>query len=58
MIEDLGGVAYAYARSADVAPIIIEQKNARNIREDAMLTTGFDPERAFLFDPETGARLR
>jgi lactose/L-arabinose transport system ATP-binding protein len=58
VIEDLGGVAYAYARSADVAPIIIEQKNARNIREDAMLTTGFDPERAFLFDPETGARLR
>jgi lactose/L-arabinose transport system ATP-binding protein len=58
VIEDLGGVAYAYARSAEEAPLIIEQKNARNIREDTMLTTGFDPARAFLFDPETGARLR
>ena len=58
VIEDLGGVAYAYARSAEVAPLIIEQKNARHMREDAMLTTGFDPARAFLFDPETGFRLR
>ena len=58
VIEDLGGVAYAYARSEDEAPIIIEQKNARGIREDMMLTTGFDPERAFLFDPDTGIRVR
>ena len=29
VVEDLGGVAYAYARSAEESPLIIEQKNAR-----------------------------
>jgi len=58
VVEDLGGVAYAYARSAEESPLIIEQKNARGLREDSEFTTGFDPARAFLFDPASGQRLR
>jgi len=58
VVEDLGGVAYAYARSAEEAPLIIQQRNARGLREDAMLSTGFDPAHAFLFDPGTGSRIR
>ena len=54
VVEDLGGVAYAYARSAEEAPLIIQQRNARGLREDTMLSTGFDPARAFLFDPASG----
>jgi lactose/L-arabinose transport system ATP-binding protein len=58
VIEDLGGVAYAYARSEEAAPLIIQQRNARGLREDTVLSTGFDPVRAFLFDPQTGKRIR
>jgi lactose/L-arabinose transport system ATP-binding protein len=58
VIEDLGGVAYAYARSAEESPLVIQQRNARGLREDTMLSTGFDPKRAFLFDPATGLRVR
>jgi lactose/L-arabinose transport system ATP-binding protein len=58
VVEDLGGVAYAYARSAEEAPLIIQQRNARGLREDTMLSTGFDPAHAFLFDPGTGSRIR
>jgi lactose/L-arabinose transport system ATP-binding protein len=58
VIEDLGGVAYAYARSAEETPLVIQQRNARGLREDTVLATGFDPERAFLFDRQSGRRIR
>jgi lactose/L-arabinose transport system ATP-binding protein len=58
VIEDLGGVAYAYARSAEESPLIIQQRNARSLKEDTMLSTGFDPARAYLFDLQTGKRVR
>lgn len=58
VVEDLGGVAYAYAGAGEDSPLIIEQKQARDIHEDAELSVGFDPARAFLFDAENGLRLR
>jgi lactose/L-arabinose transport system ATP-binding protein len=58
VIENLGGVSYAYTRSEDHAPLIIELKGDRNAAEDTVLETGFDPGKAFLFDRATGLRLR
>ena len=57
VMENLGGVSFAYARSECEQPFVIELKN-RKAREGEQLQTGFDPERALLFDPETGLRLR
>jgi lactose/L-arabinose transport system ATP-binding protein len=58
VIENLGGVSYAYTRSDDNAPLIIELKDAGSLSEDTVLEIGFDPARAFLFDRATGIRLR
>ena len=58
VVEDLGGVSYTYSRASGEAPLVIEQKNVRGLREDTMLDTGFDPSRALLFDAATGLRLR
>jgi lactose/L-arabinose transport system ATP-binding protein len=58
VIENLGGVSYAYTRPDEHAPLIIELKGNRNAAEDAVLETGFNPQQAFLFDSATGLRLR
>ncbi len=58
VIENLGGVSYAYTRSDEHAPLVIELKGDRSASEDSVLEIGFDPARAFLFDRETGLRLR
>jgi lactose/L-arabinose transport system ATP-binding protein len=57
VMENLGGVSFAYARSDAEQPFVIELKN-RTAREGEMLKTGFDPERALLFDLETELRIR
>ena len=57
VVENLGGVSFAYARSECEQPFVIELKN-RKAREGEQLQTGFDPARALLFDPRSGLRLR
>ncbi|WP_025772031.1 ABC transporter ATP-binding protein [Thioalkalivibrio sp. HK1] len=58
VIENLGGIAYAYARTEDGNPLIIDIKGDRNVVEGKDFTARFDAARAYLFDPETGLRLR
>ena len=59
VIEHLGGSSFFYARTAPgVDPLTIERRDAREGRVGETIETGFDPARAFLFDEETGERLR
>ena len=59
VIEHLGGASYFYARTAPgVDPLTIERRDAREGRIGETIETGFDPARAFLFDAETGLRIR
>jgi lactose/L-arabinose transport system ATP-binding protein len=58
VVENLGGTAFAYARTADSAPLTIEIKGNRGLKEGDTLNTGFDPRNAFLFDKTSGARIR
>ena len=59
VIEHLGGSSFFYARTAPgVDPLTIERRDAREGRVGETIETGFDPERAFVFDEGTGLRLR
>ena len=58
VIENHGGTSYAHSRSDDVAGLTIDMKGARGAKEGALLEIGFNPERAFLFNVETGKRIR
>jgi len=58
VVEHLGGSSFAYGPSGTDEPLTIEFKEGRQVQEGAKLETGFDPARAFLFDPETGRRIR
>jgi lactose/L-arabinose transport system ATP-binding protein len=57
VLENLGGVAFAYANSGYEQQFVVELKN-RNAEEGEMLKAGFDPASALLFDPKTGRRIR
>jgi len=58
LTEALGGVSYDYVRSDNGESLIIEERG--DVRSDAGVRVGlkFDPARAYLFDEETGQRLR
>jgi len=58
LTEALGGVSYDYVRSDNGERLIIEERG--DVRSDAGVRVGlkFDPARAYLFDEETGQRLR
>ncbi len=58
VIENLGGVAYGYAGAETDAPLTIQLNEGHTAQEDAALVTGFDPDRAFLFDAKSEKRLR
>jgi lactose/L-arabinose transport system ATP-binding protein len=58
VIENLGGASYAYARAEQEQPLTIELRDAGNIAEGGTIETGFEPSDAFLFDPQSGARIR
>ena len=59
VIENLGGVSYAYAAGAqDTHPVIVEMRGTSRPTEGGALTVGFDPAVTLLFDSETGLRLR
>jgi lactose/L-arabinose transport system ATP-binding protein len=58
VIENLGGSSFAYARAGTDQPLTIELEGTAGAAEGQVLSTGFDPARAFLFDPRSGGRLR
>ncbi|TPW27414.1 ABC transporter ATP-binding protein [Pararhizobium mangrovi] len=57
VVENLGGVSFAYANSHWEDPFVIEMKT-RRASEGETLQTGFDPEKALLFDPQSELRIR
>ncbi|MCO6187682.1 ABC transporter ATP-binding protein [Rhizobium sp. L1K21] len=58
VIEYLGGVSYAYAGASTDDPLIVGLHEGDNARPGQAYTAHFDPQRAFLFDPKTGLRIR
>jgi lactose/L-arabinose transport system ATP-binding protein len=58
VVENLGGQAYVYSKSAEEHPLTIELRDQRGIVHGTSLTTGFNPDRVYLFDADSGLRLR
>ncbi|TCD16318.1 ABC transporter ATP-binding protein [Oricola cellulosilytica] len=58
VIEHLGGVSYGYCGAGEDDPLTIGLTEADNARPGETYAAHFDPARAFLFDPETGLRIR
>lgn len=58
VIENLGGTAYAYARSDETDALTIELKEESDIEEGKEVTVRFNAERAFLFDAVSEKRIR
>ena len=50
--------SFGYGGSSTEDPITVEIKDGRRVASGAMLKTGFDPSKAFLFDAGNGKRLR
>ena len=57
VVENLGGTAYAYSREESSEPLTIELAEDHDCREGMPFKTGFDPDRCFIFDRETEARI-
>ena len=58
VIEELGGASYGYAGADTEAPLTVSLGEGHGLRPGADHHARFDPARAFLFDPETGLRIR
>ncbi|MBF2760196.1 MAG: sn-glycerol-3-phosphate ABC transporter ATP-binding protein UgpC [Ectothiorhodospiraceae bacterium AqS1] len=58
VIENLGGSAYAYGSVQGGDPLIVDIKGDRGVIEGRDFTAHFDASRAYLFDPESGLRVR
>ncbi|GAB5508421.1 MAG: sn-glycerol-3-phosphate ABC transporter ATP-binding protein UgpC [Rhizobiaceae bacterium] len=58
VIEHLGGVSYGYSDAGSDDPLTIGLTEGDNATPGARYTAHFDPNRAFLFDPATGLRIR
>ena len=58
VIEHLGGVSYGYSGAGSDDPLTIGLAEGDRAKPGASFTAHFDPARTFLFDPETGLRLR
>ena len=58
LTEALGGVSYAYLRSANGERLIVEERGDARSAKDDTVGLVFDDARAMVFDKETEARLR
>ena len=58
VVEHLGGASFAYARSEEERPLVVALQDGQAAAEGARLTAAFDPARAFLFDEDSGRRIR
>ncbi len=58
LVEHLGGSSFAYAGSGTEQPLIVEFRDRRLPSGGQELQTGFNPDRALLFNAEKGKRLR
>ncbi|MFS4436993.1 ABC transporter ATP-binding protein [Paracoccaceae bacterium GXU_MW_L88] len=58
LVESLGGVSYAYLRTPNGERIIAEARGKITLDEGSQVGVGFDPSQTFLFDAQSGMRLR
>ena len=58
LAEALGGVSYAHLVSDTGEKLIVEERGDERSRSGARVGLRFDPDRAYLFDSGTEARLR
>ncbi len=56
--EALGGVSYAYLTAATGERMIVEERGDDRTAPGGRVGLSFDPGRAYLFDADSGARLR
>jgi lactose/L-arabinose transport system ATP-binding protein len=57
VVENLGGTAYIYGRTASGEEIIVETRDHRHLRAGDTVPVGYAPDRVLVFSPE-GERLR
>ena len=58
LLEHLGGVSYVHLLTRSGKRIIVEARGVRGLKAGATRAIAVEPRRVFLFDPETGLRLR
>jgi len=58
LTEALGGVSYAYLASGTGETLIAEERGDSRSMEGSRVGLKFDPQRAFLFETQTGTRIR
>ncbi|WP_170773518.1 ABC transporter ATP-binding protein [Ruegeria lacuscaerulensis] len=58
LTEALGGVSYSYLLTANGDKLIVEERDDERSRQGARIGVTFSPNRAMMFDAETGERLR
>lgn len=58
LTEALGGVSYSYLLTPNGDKLIVEERDDQRSAQGDKIGLSVRPERAMLFDPETGQRLR
>ncbi|GAB4354020.1 MAG: sn-glycerol-3-phosphate ABC transporter ATP-binding protein UgpC [Oricola sp.] len=58
VIEHLGGVSYGYCGAGEDNPLTIALGEQDSAVPGQTYRAGFDPSQAFLFDPDSGLRIR
>ncbi len=58
VIENLGGTAYGYSHTQDGRPLTIDLGGDRSVKEGSQYEARFASAHAYLFDPDSGLRLR
>ncbi|WP_282151997.1 ABC transporter ATP-binding protein [Ruegeria atlantica] len=58
LTEALGGVSYTYLLTPNGDKLIVEEREDQRSKQGERIGLSVRPERAMLFDPETGHRLR
>ncbi|WP_372571924.1 ABC transporter ATP-binding protein [Ruegeria jejuensis] len=58
LTEALGGVSYSYLTAANGDKLIVEERDDERSAEGSRVSLTLRPERAMIFDSESGARIR
>jgi lactose/L-arabinose transport system ATP-binding protein len=58
LVEKLGGVSYAYLEARSGERLVVAESGAPDLSDDMDVGLAFDPAQAFLFDAQTGKRIR
>lgn len=58
LTEALGGVSYSYLLTPNGDKLIVEEREDQRSKTGEQIGISVRPERAMLFDPDTGMRLR